>query len=83
MIIVILILYFFREHSLNQWQFCNIKQVSEGPQRWLRYFRARRRVEKRMDTGRPLKDYRVSTIRTPLIIILLLIFIFACIGQVS
>ena len=39
--------------------FCDVQQISEGPQRWQRYFTARRRVEARMDTGKPLRDYRV------------------------
>lgn len=39
--------------------FCNVHQISEGPQRWQRYFLARRRVEAKMDTGKPLRDYRV------------------------
>ena len=36
-----------------------MQQISAGVQRWRRYFVARRGVEARMETGRPLRDYRV------------------------
>ena len=53
-------LYLSRRHCLSRWTFCDILQISEGPQRWQRYFQARRKVEARIDQGRPGRDYRVS-----------------------
>ena len=53
--------YSCRQHSLSRWLFCDVLQISEGPQRWMRYFLARRRVEARIDTGRPGRDYRVRS----------------------
>ena len=50
---------FCRRLSLGRWLFCNVNQISDGPQRWQRYFTARRSVEAKMDTGKPLRDYRV------------------------
>lgn len=48
-----------RQHCLQRWTFCDVLQVPEGPQRWRRYFMARRVVESRLDRGRPGRDYRV------------------------
>lgn len=53
----------WRGHCLHRWQFCDIHQISDGSQRWRRYFFARIKVEKRMDEGRPIRDYRVKTLR--------------------
>lgn len=49
----------FRGHCLSRWAFCDINQIQDGGQRWRRYYAARRRVENRMDQGRPRRDYRV------------------------
>ena len=51
---------FSRHHCLRRWTFCDVLQVAEGPRRWERYFAARRKVEARMEQGRPGRDYRVT-----------------------
>ncbi|CAI8007365.1 hypothetical protein GBAR_LOCUS5169 [Geodia barretti] len=55
--------YLWRRLSLSRWAFCDVHQISEGAQRWRRYFTARRGLEAKMDTGKPLRDYRVRTLR--------------------
>ena len=51
-----------RHHCLRRWTFCDVLQVAEGLHRWQRYFAARRKVEARMEQGRPGRDYRVINI---------------------
>jgi hypothetical protein len=48
---------------LIRWAFCDIQQIKSSSNRWYCYFTARRRVEHRMDTGRPTRDYRVKSLR--------------------
>lgn len=45
---------------MRRWAFCDIRQVKGEDSRWLRYYMSRRKVENRMDQGRPTKDYRVN-----------------------
>ena len=52
-----------RRHCLFRWTFCDVLQISEGPQRWRRYFLARRKIEARLDQGKPGRDYKVKTLR--------------------
>ncbi len=51
---------YYRQHSLCRWLFCDILQISAGPNRWRRYFLARRRVEVNLNRGRPIRDYKVG-----------------------
>ena len=51
--------YFFRRHCLSRWTFCDILQIEEGPGRWRKYFFQRRKVDASLDTGRPVRDFKV------------------------
>ena len=50
----------YRNQVLRHWQFGDIYQVPSGPGRWRRYFMARKKVDTRLEQGRPGRDYRVS-----------------------